>query len=56
MGREIQVTRFAGWLITGPVGHLVAGALDWVTLFGGYVWARARGRAAWKEPWDPPAR
>lgn len=37
-------TRIAAWLLTGPVGHLVAGATDWVTLLARYAWARARGR------------
>lgn len=43
-------TRFAAWLVTGPVGHLVGGGLDWLALLGGYLWARARGR----DPWRPP--
>jgi len=37
-------TRIAAWLLTGPAGHLVAGATDWVTLLARYGWARARGR------------
>ena len=36
--------RLATWLVTGPVGHLVAGAIDWLALLGRYGWARARGR------------
>ena len=35
---------FAAWLFTGPVGHLVAGVADWVTLLMRYWWARLRGR------------
>jgi hypothetical protein len=27
--------RFAAWLVCGPVGHLVAGILDWLDLLGG---------------------
>jgi hypothetical protein len=23
---------FAAWLLTGPVGHLLAGAIDWAAL------------------------
>ncbi len=36
--------RFAAWLLTGPVGHFVAGMTDWVVMLGRYWWARARGR------------
>jgi len=43
-------TRFAAWLVTGPVGHLAGGFLDWLGLLGRYLWARARGR----DPWPPP--
>ena len=43
-------TRLAAWLVTGPVGHLVAGVLEWGRLLRRYLWARVRGR----EPWDPP--
>jgi hypothetical protein len=35
----------AARLVTGPVGHLAAGVADWAVLFGGWLWARARGRA-----------
>ena len=24
--------RVAAWLLTGPIGHLVAGAIDWVAV------------------------
>jgi hypothetical protein len=37
-------TRFAAWLVTGPVGHFVAGMADWAELLARYWWARARGR------------
>jgi hypothetical protein len=43
-------TRFAAWLVTGPVGHLVGGGLDWLQLLAGYLWARARGRDPWRAP------
>jgi hypothetical protein len=36
--------RLLAWLITGPVGHLLAGLADWVTMLARYWWARARGR------------
>jgi hypothetical protein len=29
--------RFAGWLCTGPLGHLAAGVLDWLELLGRYL-------------------
>jgi hypothetical protein len=38
----------AARLVTGPAGHLVAGVADWVVLFSGWLWARARGRAPWE--------
>lgn len=31
-------TRLAAWLLTGPLGHLAAGALDWGALLA--RWAR----------------
>jgi hypothetical protein len=37
-------TRAAAWLVTGPVGHLWAGAADWAALLARYARARARGR------------
>jgi hypothetical protein len=39
-----MASRTAAWLVTGPVGHLVAGVVDWAILFSRYAWARARGR------------
>ena len=36
--------RAAAWVVTGPVGHLVAGLIDWLTLVARWAWARARGR------------
>jgi hypothetical protein len=29
-----------GWLYTGPLGHLAAGVLDWLTLLARYVLSR----------------
>jgi hypothetical protein len=40
-------TRMAAWLVTGPLGHLAAGVVDWAELFGSWLWARARGRDPW---------
>jgi len=45
--------RFATWLVTGPLGHLAGGVLDWAELLGRYWWARARGRPI--HPWDREA-
>jgi hypothetical protein len=42
--------RLATWLVTGPLGHLAGGVLDWAELLGRYWWARARGRPI--HPWD----
>jgi hypothetical protein len=33
-------TRFAAWLVTGPLGHLVAGVADWVELLVRLLWRR----------------
>jgi hypothetical protein len=40
-------SRFAARILTGPVGHFVAGAIDWLALIGYYLGARARGRDPW---------
>ena len=45
--------RLATWLVTGPLGHLAGGVLDWAELLGRYWWARARGRPI--HPWDREA-
>jgi len=44
------VERLATWFLTGPLGHLVAGVLDWAELLGRYWWARLRGRPI--HAWD----
>jgi hypothetical protein len=36
--------RALAWLITGPVGHLVAGVIDLLAMIARLLWARARGR------------
>ena len=36
--------RLAAWVVTGPVGHLYAGVLDWAALLARSWWARARRR------------
>jgi hypothetical protein len=33
-------TRFAAWLVTGPLGHLWAGVADWVELLARWLWKR----------------
>jgi hypothetical protein len=40
-------TRLAAWVVTGPVGHLWAGVVDWLVVLGRVVWARVRGRQVW---------
>jgi hypothetical protein len=35
-------TRLAAWLVTGPLGHLWAGAADWAALLARLSLARAR--------------
>ncbi|HEU0317964.1 MAG TPA: hypothetical protein VFR49_11585 [Solirubrobacteraceae bacterium] len=36
--------RALAWLVTGPIGHLVAGLIDVITLVIRLGWARLRGR------------
>jgi hypothetical protein len=45
--------RLAAWLVTGPLGHLAGGVLDWAGLLGRYAYARARGRPV--HSWDREA-
>jgi hypothetical protein len=42
-----MASRFAARIITGPAGHFVAGAVDWLVLIGHYLAARAAGRDPW---------
>jgi hypothetical protein len=37
-------SRLAAWLVTGPLGHLVAGLADWSAVAWKVLYARARGR------------
>ncbi|HKG16517.1 MAG TPA: hypothetical protein VKA96_02390 [Solirubrobacteraceae bacterium] len=39
--------RLAAWLVTGPIGFLAAGIVDWAALVAHYLWSRARGRDPW---------
>ena len=41
---EAVIRRLVTWLVTGPLGHLAAGLLDWFELLARYWWARLRGR------------
>jgi hypothetical protein len=36
--------RAAAWLITGPLGHLLGGLIDWSTAIGRLLLARVTGR------------
>lgn len=45
--RRRAAERLAAWCVTGPLGHLVVGAADWLELLGRYLWARARRREPW---------
>jgi hypothetical protein len=47
MERPPARRRLEAWLVTGPVGHLVAGLADLVTLLARVAYARARGRDPW---------
>jgi hypothetical protein len=37
-------TRFAGWLVCGPLGHLAAGVTDWVLLLVRWQLAERQAR------------
>jgi hypothetical protein len=34
------LTRVAAWLVTGPLGHFVAGVIDWAELLARLLWSR----------------
>jgi hypothetical protein len=34
--------RLAAWLVTGPLGHFVAGVADWTALVARSLWTRLR--------------
>jgi hypothetical protein len=42
-----MLARFAAWLVTGPIGHFVAGVLDWLALLAHVVRARMTGTDPW---------
>jgi hypothetical protein len=33
----------AAWIVSGPLGHLYAGVVDWVVVLARYARARMRG-------------
>jgi hypothetical protein len=35
-------SRLAAWLVTGPLGHLYAGVVDWIALLARWLWSRRR--------------
>jgi hypothetical protein len=35
-------SRLAAWLVTGPLGHLLAGVADWLALLARWAWSRVR--------------
>jgi hypothetical protein len=37
-------SRLAARFYTGPLGHLVAGAIDWAGLLARWQWSRLRAR------------
>ncbi|MGI8579937.1 MAG: hypothetical protein ACR2K9_05255 [Solirubrobacteraceae bacterium] len=39
-----MLSRLAAWLVTGPIGHLIAGLIDWGAIGRKVLWARLRGR------------
>jgi hypothetical protein len=47
------VERLATWLVTGPLGHLAGGTMDWTEMLVRYWWSRLRGRPI--HAWDRPA-
>ena len=47
-------TRAAAWLVTGPLGHLAGGVVDWATFLAGY--ARGRVRTTWRRAANGRAR
>jgi hypothetical protein len=42
-----MLARFAAWLVTGPLGHFVAGLIDWLALLVHIGRARMKGEAPW---------
>lgn len=42
--RPFPLTRLSAWVVTGPLGHLYGGLLDWVEIAAKLAHARARGK------------
>ena len=42
-----MLERFAAWLVTGPIGHFVAGVIDWLALIVHVVRSWMAGRDPW---------
>jgi hypothetical protein len=42
-----MLSRLAGRLLTGPIGHFVAGVVDVMVVIGRYARARLAGRDPW---------
>ncbi|MHB8242380.1 MAG: hypothetical protein ACYDHN_10350 [Solirubrobacteraceae bacterium] len=40
-----RLSHLETWLWTGPIGHLIGGALDFLQALARYTRARARGRS-----------
>jgi hypothetical protein len=40
-------TRLAARILTGPIGHFIAGTVDWLALIAHYLAARVTGRDPW---------
>ncbi|HEY5144409.1 MAG TPA: hypothetical protein VII98_12995 [Solirubrobacteraceae bacterium] len=40
-------TRVRAWLVTGPLGHLYGGVMDWGVLLARLARARVRGTDPW---------
>jgi hypothetical protein len=45
--RPALPTRVRARIVTGPLGHLYGGLLDWAALTARWAHARARGRDQW---------
>ncbi|MCU0258402.1 MAG: hypothetical protein MUC84_12235 [Solirubrobacteraceae bacterium] len=47
LDRPGLLERLRARIVTGPLGHLYGGLLDWAQLAGRWALARARGRDPW---------
>jgi hypothetical protein len=43
-GRPSPSRRLSAWVVTGPLGHLYGGLLDWAEIAAKLALARARGK------------